>query len=177
MKPSHLSSRLTSNHEPSSPMIYLKCWGGDFFSVLGNSDCFTAGLLTRNCCNNTEQLLQSFWVFDGVKESIPGPMSLVVAFKVRTVSGAKREYTGPRSQVPHRKTQRTVPALLLFSHQGHHYSATEREGVTEEGFAKCWMIWVGLRLLSVWWACWSAAKCWLPKKRGLRSEVRQSLVT
>lgn len=97
MKPSHLSSRLTSNHKPSLPMSYLKCWGGDFFSVLGNSDCFTAGLLTPNCCNNTEQLLQSFWVFDGVKVSIPGPISLVVAFKVRTVSGAKRENTGPRS--------------------------------------------------------------------------------
>lgn len=97
MKPSHLSSTLTSNHEPSLPMSYLKCWGGDFFNVLGNSDCFMAGLLTPNCCNNTEQLLQSFWLSDGVKVSIPGPMSLVVAFKVRTVLGAKRGYIGPRS--------------------------------------------------------------------------------
>ena len=38
-----------------------------------------------------------FGSFDGVYVSIPGSMSLVVAFKVSSISGAKREYTGPRS--------------------------------------------------------------------------------
>ena len=92
MKPSHLSSTLTSKHEASLPMSYLKCWGGDFFYVFANNDCFTAGLLTPNCCNNTEQLLQSFWLFWWCLREHPWFHESSCS-----ISGAKREYTGPRS--------------------------------------------------------------------------------
>lgn len=81
-------------------------------------------------------------------------MSLVVAFKVRTVLGAKRGYIGPRSHWAkcHTGKPSTQSQPCRFSPISDIITGIlrEREGMTEERFARCWMIWVVLRLLSVW---------------------------
>lgn len=99
MEQSHLSSRLSSNHETCLPVNLLEIQGSWLFLCSWKHWLLYCGpddTLSYNY-TNIRQCLHSVWLFGGVSVIIPSSISLVVAFEVSTGSGVERRSTVPRS--------------------------------------------------------------------------------
>lgn len=114
MKPSHLSSTLTSKHEASLPMSYLKCWGGDFFMFSQTMIVSRQAYWLPTVVITQNSFYKAFGSFDGVYVSIPGSMSLVVASQELRENTLGLEATGQNATQENPALSPSTAAFLLW---------------------------------------------------------------